>query len=100
VRVSEIARRWQVCSQQIFGWRREALANMAEHVSAPNGSTPAFVSIVREASPPKTMQRTASAAPSIEIKISGVVIHVVSCTDDGALLTAVLRAVRASSQSA
>jgi transposase len=22
VRVSEVARRWQVCSQQVFGWRR------------------------------------------------------------------------------
>ena len=21
-RVSEVARRWQVCSQQVFGWRR------------------------------------------------------------------------------
>src|SRR5271165_5629499 len=23
-RVSEVARRWQVCSQQVFGWRRTA----------------------------------------------------------------------------
>ena len=23
-RVSEVARRWQVCSQQVFGWRRAA----------------------------------------------------------------------------
>jgi transposase len=27
-RVSEVARRWQVCSQQVFGWRRAALRDM------------------------------------------------------------------------
>ena len=28
-RVSEVARRWQVCSQQVFGWRRAVCRNMA-----------------------------------------------------------------------
>jgi hypothetical protein len=28
-RVSEVARRWQVCSQQVFGWRR-AMPGLAE----------------------------------------------------------------------
>ena len=27
-RVSEIARRWQVCPQQVFGWRRQAQLDM------------------------------------------------------------------------
>ena len=27
--VSEVARRWQLSSQQVFGWRREALAGAA-----------------------------------------------------------------------
>ena len=29
-RVSEVARRWQVCSQQVFGWRRAALSRHSE----------------------------------------------------------------------
>ena len=40
--------------------------------------------------------RTTPAAPIIEIKLAGAVVRVVSGQDDGAQLTAVLRAVRAS----
>ena len=29
-RVSEVARRWQVCSQQVFGWRRADAPGLAE----------------------------------------------------------------------
>ena len=29
-RVSEVARRWQICPQQVFGWRRQARMDMAE----------------------------------------------------------------------
>jgi transposase len=95
VRVSDVARRWQVCSQQIFGWRREARAGMAIQSSAP-----AFVPIVSEAAPLKKTQRLTPATPSIEIELSDAVVRVASCADDGALLTAVLRAVRASAISA
>ncbi len=70
-RVSEIARRWQVCS-------------------------PSFVPIVSEAISAATVQRTASAAPGIEVRLSGAVVLVSSGMDDAARLTAVLRAVRAS----
>jgi transposase len=94
-RVSDVARRWQVCSQQIFGWRREARADLAVQSSAP-----AFVPIVSEAAPPKNALREAPAALSIEIALSDAVVRVASCADDGALLTAVLRAVRASAISA
>src|SRR6478672_8411656 len=37
-RVSEVARRWQVCSQQVFGWRRamrQDLANVAGPTTTP-----------------------------------------------------------------
>lgn len=48
-RVSEVARRWQVCSQQVFGWRRAA---RQEAALVPAGTTgcakPDFVSIVVE----------------------------------------------------
>jgi transposase len=94
-RVSDVARRWQVCSQQVFGWRREARAGMSVQ-----SSTPAFVPIVSEVASPKKMPREAPAALSIEIELSDAVVRVVSCADDGALLTAVLRAVRASAISA
>jgi hypothetical protein len=50
----------------------------------------AFVPIVTETAPPE-----ASTAPAIEVKLAGAVVRV-ACGIDGALLTAVLRAVRAS----
>ena len=49
-----------------------------------------------EAIPAATVQRTASAAPGIEVKLAGAVVRVSSGMDDAAQLTAVLRAVRAS----
>jgi transposase len=82
--VSEVARRWQICSQQVFGWRR------AMHQDLPSvpretttQATPSFVPIV-------------SAAPGIEVKLAGAVVRVTSGMDDAAQLTAVLRAVQAS----
>ena len=49
-RVSEVARRWQVCSQQVFGWRRamrQDLPNVAGPTTTP--ATCSFVPIVSEA---------------------------------------------------
>ena len=96
-RVSEVARRWQICSQQVFGWRR---AMRQDVLSAPGErttpATPSFVPIVSEAIPAATVQRAASGAPEIEVKLAGAVVRVSSGMDDAAQLTAVLRAVRAS----
>src|ERR1700760_2329965 len=39
-RVSEVARRWQVCSQQVFGWRRAAYRAVTT-VSTNRPQTPA-----------------------------------------------------------
>src|SRR3712207_7094189 len=52
-------RRWQVCAQQIFTWRRE----MRGGPSAPSG----FVPIVAEAP-------TVAPTPSIEVKLAGAVL--------------------------
>jgi transposase len=96
-RVSEVARRWQVCSQQVFGWRRAMrrdLPSVPETTTTP--ATLSFVPIVSEAIPAATVQRAASAAPGIEVKLAGAVVRVSSGMDDAAQLTAVLRAVRAS----
>ena len=78
--VAEVARRRQVCAQQIFTWRRA----MRGGPSAPSG----FVPIVAEAP-------TVSPTPSIEVKLAGAVLSVAPGTD-AALLTVVLRAIRAS----
>jgi len=91
-RVADVARRWQLCPQQVFGWRREARAAMTKK---PAGSlAPTFVPIVAEAT--SAPARVTPAAPVIEVKLAGAVVRVVGGQDDGAQLTAVLRAVRAS----
>ena len=95
-RVSEVARRWQVCPQQVFGWRRAARRDMAAvAASAPRTLATDFVPIVTEAPTPMTAPRVA-ATPVIEVKLAGAIIRVVSELEDDAQLTAVLRAVRAS----
>jgi transposase len=98
-RVSEVARRWQVCSQQVFGWRRAARRDTATAATTATSVTPDFVPIVTEAIAPAPVQRAAPVAPVIEVKLAGAVVRVVSNIDDAALLTTVLRAVRASASS-
>jgi transposase len=97
VRVADVARRWQLCPQQVFGWRREA-----RHDSSVGSVMPAspakvdFVPIIAGAPPPELPSRAGAAvAPVIEVKLAGAVVRV-SGIDDGAQLTAVLRAIRAS----
>ena len=96
-RVAEVARRWQVCPQQVFGWRREARQEMpTQRADANVGVAHAFVPIVAEANARAAGPRAALALPVIEVKLAGAVIRVVSGSDDGTQLAAVLRAVRAS----
>ncbi len=92
--MSEVARRWQVCSQQVFGWRRTMRQDLAS--AAGTTATPGFVPIVSEAVPAAMVQRTTSAAPGIEVELAGAVVRISSDMDDAGQLTAVLRAVRAS----
>jgi transposase len=82
--VADVARRWQVCPQQVFTWRRE----MRSGGAAPLG----FVPIVAE--PPAAVPER-SATPSIEVQLAGAVLRITPGTD-GELLTTVLRAIRAS----
>jgi transposase len=93
-RVSEVARRWQVCSQQVFGWRRATRQDLP--TVSTKFSAPAFVPIVTEAIPTETVARAAPAAPAIEVKLAGAVVRVAPGMDDADRLTAVLRAIRAS----
>ena len=92
--VSAVARRWQVCPQQVFGWRRQARLDAGRQLRSHERFETAFVPIVTDV----TSASPRAAAPVsavIEVKLVGAVVRVASGTD-GALLTAVLRAVRAS----
>jgi transposase len=98
-RVSEVARRWQVCSQQVFGWRRAACRVMTTTVTRKTSAPPPdFIPIMADVTLPVPAQRAtpSSAPPAIEVKLAGAIVRVVSGMDDAAQLTAVLRAVRAS----
>src|SRR5918997_2248156 len=86
--VSAVARRWQIAPQQLFTWRREARAASPE---ASRGEALAFAPIV--ADPPAA--EGASSGARVEVVLAGAVVRV-SPGVDPALLTVVLRAVRAS----
>ena len=72
--VSEVARRWQVCPQQVFGWRRQVRLDLpASPVEPVVGLLPPFVPLLAEAAPPEKVAVTASSSASaaIEIKLAG-----------------------------
>jgi transposase len=79
--VAVVARRWQVCPQQVFAWRREMHR-------APTAA-PDFVPIVAAAPMAQEVP-----LPPIEIELAGAVLRIAPGTE--AALTTVLRAVRAS----
>jgi transposase len=99
VSVSEVARRWQLCAQQVFGWRRQARMDVSEQAPAPVSCAPAFVPIVAEAVTASKPVAATAAAAIIEIKLAGAVVRVLPGTD-ATLLSAVLRAVRSSASPA
>src|SRR5919202_2188185 len=53
-KVSEVARRWQVCPQQLFGWRRQALRGGGAHRTAETADDrqAAFFPLVIQGQPP------------------------------------------------
>ena len=99
--VTEVARRWQVCPQQVWGWRREARTGQLVLPETACASAPAlrFVPIVADAAAandtPSKPHRTTKIVPAIEVHLAGAVVRVAAETDR-AVLTEVLRAVRAS----
>ena len=87
--VAEVARRWQVSSQQVFTWRREMRRSAVVPLD--------FVPIVPE-TPIPVPEPTAvppPSSPSIEVELAGAVLRVTPGTEVD-LLTTVLRALRAS----
>jgi transposase len=93
--VSEIARRWQVTPQQVFDWRRQARRALAANMAQ---AEPAFVPIIPMAQ--LAMSDPAPPAcrpgPRIEVRLAGAELRIAPGTD-AALLTMVLRTIRASS---
>lgn len=95
-RVAEVARRWQLCSQQVFTWRREARNGQVMIPTDPvTPSIPTFVPIVAETAAAAVTPAANSAPPAIEVKLAGAVVRVASGMD-ATTLTTVLRAVRVS----
>jgi transposase len=92
--VSQIARRWQICPQQVFAWRRAALRGTSTDLVT---TGPAFVPIIEgPAVPEQPAAKRASRVPEIEIDTGGAKIRVTGGVDTKTL-TAVLRALRAAS---
>jgi transposase len=90
--VSQIARRWQICPQQVFAWRRAALRGTPTDLVTIG---PGFVPIVEGPSvAEQATAKTAARTPEIEIDTGGTKIRLAGGVDTKAL-TAVLRAVRA-----
>jgi transposase len=87
--VAEVARRWQVCPQQVFTWRREMRVGAVARLD--------FVPIVPATSMllPEPAAAPTHSSPSIELELAGAVLRVAPGTDPD-LLTTVLRAIRAS----
>lgn len=99
--VSAVARRWQLSSQQVFGWRREARAGLlalpADGIAA-TLPVPDFVPILAEPAVPAAVPAPAPEVVSgspIEVEMAGAVVRVRPGMD-AALLRSVLLAVRAS----
>src|SRR5215212_5025441 len=91
-RVSDVARRWQICPQQVYTWRRTTRSDVGAAVGASSGySAPTFVPIVTEAVPPAIAAGPRSTTAVIEIQLAGAVVRVTPGLEGG-LLTAVLRA--------
>ena len=90
---SAVARRWQICPQQVYAWRREARAGLLPRLAEMNVS-PAFVPIMSEPGLRTSSVRTMPCKAEVEIEIAGAVLRVSGRDPD--LLAAVLRAVRAS----
>ena len=88
--VSQVARRWQIAPQQLFTWRRQAREAARRD---PTAGALSFVPIVAVAyTPAAELDRS---QPAIEVEVAGAVVRVPSGAD-AVLLTAVLRALRAS----
>ena len=83
VQVSDVARRYDLRPQQLFGWRREAREGRLAMAGA---EVPTFVPILANLASGTAAARSVSEAESsIEIELRGVVVRVRGRTATGAL---------------
>ena len=83
VQVSDVARRYDLRPQQLFGWRREAREG---RLATPGAEVPTFVPILANLASGTAAARSVSEAESsIEIELPGVVVRVRGRTATGAL---------------
>lgn len=95
VRVSDVARRWQLHPQQLFGWRHQARQDTAAKRRMDDEAL-SFVPIVAERDACVVAADVTVSRSSIEIELAGAVVRTMDGVN-GAWLTEVLRAVRRSS---
>jgi transposase len=99
-RVSDVARRWQLHPQQVFGWRHQARkgrpAAALRERALTNDPGLSYVPIVAESEGSTAPADMVMSRSSIEIELAGAVVRVMPGTNSD-LLTAVLRAVRTAS---
>lgn len=96
--VEAVARRWSVCSQLVFAWRRAARnGTLALPSTEMTNMQPMFVpvTISSTTSTEVPLPPAQGPRPAIELRLLGAVLRVELGTD-AALLTEVLRAVRRS----
>jgi transposase len=95
VRVSDVARRWELHPQQLFGWRHQARRDTTSTRSTDDAAL-SFVPIVTARDACVEAADVTARRPGIEIELSGAVVRAMDGVN-GAWLTEVLRAVRRSS---
>ena len=95
VRVSDVARRWQLHPQQLFGWRHQARQDSASKRRTDDAAL-SFVPIVTERDECVVAADVTASRSSIEIELAGAVVRTMGGVN-GEWLTEVLRAVRRSS---
>ena len=84
--VSEVARRWQLCPQQLFGWRRQALRDGGARRAAASTDdpSPCFVPLVMDTAPVASPAAPeGAAAPAIEVRLADAVVRVIPGMDAG-----------------
>jgi transposase len=97
IRVSDVARRWQLHPQQLFGWRHQACKGSSlKRPAVTDDAEPSFVPIVAASDDGAEPGDIAASRSSIEIELAGALVRVNDGVD-GEWLTAVLRAVRRAS---
>jgi transposase len=82
VRISDVARRWQVDPQLVYRWRHsEGVTHHRRPMRGRQAAVPDFVPIITNAMPTGEAAPAALSNPVIEVRLAGAVVRVVPGTD-------------------